>query len=203
MVCAKLAASASRPHPRSTSIAALARTRAVPAASGEAMNRRARPLVIHDIAMPRDVEPAVAQIPDEHVFDIDHLQDCLDGTMADRYAEIPRVEQIVAEEVSAFETWLRGVEIMPVIADLRAKAEHIRPRELVRTLRHLPDLDPETRRHIEHLSESLINKLLHEPTRQLRAEAGNGNAAEYAHTVRHLFGLSLQTPPSTAMDNPE
>lgn len=174
-----------------------------PAMAREAMNGRARPLVFLDIAMPRDVDPAVAEIPGVHVFDIDHLQDCLDGAIADRHAEIPRVEQIVAEEVSAFETWLRGVEIAPVIADLRAKAEHIRQRELVRTLRHLPDLDPETLRHIEHLSESLINKLLHEPTRQLRAEAGNGNAAEYAHTVRRLFGLSLQTPPFTAMDNPE
>lgn len=174
-----------------------------PAMAREAMNGRAGPLVFLDIALPRDVDPAVAEIPGVHVFDIDHLQGCLDGAIAHRYAEIPRVEQIVAEEVAAFEAWLRGVEIASVIADLRAKAEHIRQRELVRTLRHLPALDPETRRHIEHLSESLINKLLHEPTRQLRAEAGNGHAAEYAHTVRRLFGLSPQTPPYTAMDNPE
>lgn len=160
-----------------------------------AMADRASPLVLIDIAVPRDVDPAVGDIPGVHLFDLDHLHARLDGAIAERRNEVPRVETIVAEEAMAFQAWLRGVEILPVIADLRLKAEHIRQRELARALRHLPGLDPETRQHVERLSESLVNKLLHEPTRQLRAVAGNGHAAEYAQTVRRLFGLSPEAPP--------
>lgn len=158
-----------------------------------AMIDRTRPLVLIDIAMPRDVEPAVSGVPGVHLFDLDHLHARLDGAIAERRSEVPRVEAIVAEEVMAFESWLREVDILPVITDLRTKAERIRQRELARALHHLPDLDPETRQHVERLSESLVNKLLHEPTHQLRAEAGNGHAAEFVQTVRRLFGLVAET----------
>jgi len=156
-------------------------------------SRAARPLVFIDIAVPRDVDPAVKDIPGVHVFDIDDLHSRLEGSLADRHNEIPRVEAIIEQEVAGFETWLRGVEVMSVIADLRQKAEAIRQRELERTLHHLPDLDPQTREHIQHLSRSLVNKLLHDPTLRLRAEAQNGHAAEYAATVRYLFGLTADT----------
>jgi glutamyl-tRNA reductase len=159
--------------------------------------RPQRPLVFMDIAVPRDVDPAVKEIPGVHVFDIDDLHSRLDGSIAERQSEIPLVEAIVEQEVANFEAWLRGVEVMPVIADLRQKAEAIRQSEIERTLRHLPDLDPQIREHIQHLSRSLVNKLLHEPTVHLRAEAGNGHAAEYAETVRQLFGLALEPPQST------
>jgi glutamyl-tRNA reductase len=164
------------------------------------MNRMERPLVLIDIAVPRDVHPDVCEIPNVHLFDIDHLHSRLEGAIAERQNEIPRVEAIAAEEVTAFESWLRSVDILPVITALRAKAESIRQRELARTLRRLPDLDPRVREHIEHLSESLINKLLHEPTLRLRAEAGNGQATEYAQTVRHLFGLAAEPPQLTTLD---
>ena len=158
-----------------------------------AMTHRDRPLVLIDIAMPRDVDSAAADAPGVHVFDLDYLHTRLEGAIAERQSEIPRVKAIVAEEVTVFDSWLRGLDILPVISDLRVKAERIRQRELDRTLHHLPDLDPATRQQIERLSESLVNKLLHEPTRQLRAEAGNGHAAEYAQTIRHLFGLATET----------
>ena len=152
-------------------------------------HRQTRPLVLIDIAVPRNVDAAVREIAGAHLFDIDQLYARLENAVNGRQSEIPHVEAIVAQEVSNFEAWSRGIEIMPTITDLRTKAEHIRQRELDRTLRHLPNLDPETRKHIEHLSESLINKLLHEPTRRLRAQAGNDQAAEYAQAVRHLFDL--------------
>ncbi|HET7089928.1 MAG TPA: glutamyl-tRNA reductase, partial [Anaerolineae bacterium] len=165
-----------------------------PALARDVMARRAsRPLIFIDIAVPRDVDPAVKDIPCVHVFDIDDLHARLEGSIAERQNEIPRVEAIIDQEVAGFETWLRGVEVMPVIADLRQKAEAIRQRELERTLRYLPDLDPRTREHIQHLSRALVNKLLHEPTLRLRAEAGNGQAAEYAEAVRHLFGLTSES----------
>jgi glutamyl-tRNA reductase len=167
----------------------------------QAMADRTRPLAVIDIAMPRDVDPAVGDIPGVHLYDLDQLHTRLEGAIAERHSEVPRVEAIVAEEVSGFDAWLRGVDMMPVVADLRAKAEHIRQRELERTLRSLPDLDPETRRHLERFSESLVNKLLHEPTRQLRTEAGNGHAAEYAQAVRHLFGLAVEPVRNTTLED--
>ncbi|HLF27461.1 MAG TPA: glutamyl-tRNA reductase [Anaerolineae bacterium] len=156
----------------------------------DALRTRAdRPLVFIDIAVPRDVDPSVRDIPGAYVFDIDDLQSRLGGAIAERQREVPRVEAIVAQEVAAFAEWLHGIEVMPVIADLRQQAETIRQRELERTLSHLADLDPQTRERIERLSRALVNQLLHEPTLRLRAEASNGHAAAYAEAVRYLFGL--------------
>lgn len=153
--------------------------------------RPTRPLVLMDIAVPRNVAPEANQTPHVHAYDIDDLQTHLTDALAERQQAVPQVESIIAAEVEAFGLWLRGLDIAPLIADLRSKAETIRRTEIERTLRHLPELSPEAQRHIENLTEALVNKLLHEPTTCLRAEAHNGHAAEYAHTVRQLFGLSV------------
>lgn len=96
---------------------------------------------------------------------------------------------IVAAEMRAFDDWLRRLEVAPVIADLRAKAEAIRQAELEKTLRRLAHLGPEERQHIATLSEALVNKLLHEPTSKLKAGAGTSQAAHYAAALRELFVL--------------
>ena len=109
----------------------------------------------------------------------------------EREREIPRVEAIVAQEIQAYAAWLRGTEVAPLIAGLRAKADAIRRAELAKTLRHLPDLDDADRRRIEHLTVSLVNKLLHDPTLRLKDEASHGSATDYAvAAIRHLFALN-------------
>ncbi len=159
-----------------------------------ALGRRPdRPLVLIDIAVPRDIDPAVSQIPNVYCYDIDDLEARLNGSMAERKQEIPRVEAIVAEEAADFLAYLRNLEIIPVISDLHAKADAIRRAEVDKTLRRMKGLSEADRRRIEALSEALVNKLLHDPTRQLKAEAGNGHAAEYAAAVRHLFALNDST----------
>lgn len=153
--------------------------------------RQRRPLVIIDIAVPRDVEPDVAAVPGVHLFDIDDLQENLDEALAARQQEIPKVEAIIAEEVAQLQAEVRALTIKPVIVDLRQKAEAIRQRELERTLRFLgDDVDAETLKHVQHLSRSLVNKLLHEPTTRLRERATDGHATEYEATVRDLFDLN-------------
>lgn len=151
--------------------------------------RPARPLVLIDIAVPRDIDPDVNGIRNVRCYDIDDLETRLNGSLAERRAEVPRVEAIVAEETADFMTWFDSLDLKPVITELRAKADVIRRAEIERTLRHLSHLSDADRQHIEVLTESLVNKLLHEPTRRLKAEAGNGHAAEYAAAVRHLFAL--------------
>ena len=152
-------------------------------------HRPERPLIFIDIAVPRNVDPDVSRLSNVHCYDIDDLQSRLNGALAEREREIPRVEALVAEEASAFMNWLRGLDIAALIAELRVRADTLRRAEVEKTLRHLPRLDEMERQRIETLTESLVNKLLHAPTLRLKAEVGNGHAAEYAAAARYLFAL--------------
>ena len=155
--------------------------------------RPARPLIFVDIAVPRDVDPDVNQLPNVRCYDIDDLAARLNDSLAERQQEVPQVEAIITAEAEAFMAWLKSLEIMPVISDLRAKADAIRRAEIEKTFRHLSHLGETDRKRIEVLTESLVNKLLHDPTLRLKAEATNGHAAEYAAAIRHLFALSNST----------
>ncbi len=159
----------------------------------EAMGARPqRPLVFVDIAVPRNVDPEVSRLPGVYYHDIDDLEAGLNDGLAGRGRERPRVEAIVAEEADAFSAWLARLDIAPLIAELRAKAEAIRRAEVEKTLRHLQHLPENERQHIDALAAALVNKLLHEPTQRLKAVAANGHAADYASTVRDLFALNLE-----------
>ena len=151
--------------------------------------RPTRPLVLIDIAVPRDVEPDARRLPNTHYFDIDDIEAHLNGALAERLQEVPRVEAIVAEETRAFLGWLGSLEITPLIVGLRAKAEAIRRAEVDKTLRRLPQLGEADRRQIETMTEALVNKLLHEPTLRLKTEAGLRQSSEYAAAARYLFAL--------------
>lgn len=149
-----------------------------------------RRLVLVDIAVPRNVEEAVRALPGVHLFNVDDLREGLDAALEARQHAVPQVEAIIAEELERLDQELRRLAVRPLIADFRQRAEAIRRQELARTLRFLgEDLDPETLKHVEHLSRSLVNKLLHEPTLRLREKATNGEAKHYETTVRDLFAL--------------
>ncbi len=162
-----------------------------PERAAAALLRRARrPLVLIDIAVPRDVAPEVARLPGVHYYDIDQLKARLDGALSDREQEVPRVEAILAEEAAAFAEWQRTQSVTPLITTWRARADAIRQAEVDRALRRLPGLGQAERQQIELLTQSLVNKLLHDPTLRLKAEAGAGDAGSYAEAVRHLFALN-------------
>jgi glutamyl-tRNA reductase len=152
--------------------------------------RGGRPLVIVDMAMPRDVAPAAGELPGVHLFDIDSLQSSLDHALEARRQEAPKVEAIIRQELELLETEWRTLAVRPLIVDLRQKAEAIRRRELEKTLRNLRHLEPELLEHVNQLSLSLVNKLLHEPTLRLKEKAVAADPNDYAATVRELFGLS-------------
>jgi glutamyl-tRNA reductase len=160
-----------------------------PLAAAVMAQRPERPLVFIDIAVPRNVDADVATLPKVHYFDVDDLQSRLNGHLAERESQRPRVEAILQGETAEFNAWMAGLAITPLISDLRGKAESIRRAEVERTLNLLSHLSSDDQRHIEALSEALVNKLLHEPTQRLRAVSHNGHAAEYASAVRHLFAL--------------
>jgi glutamyl-tRNA reductase len=160
-----------------------------PALVQEAMaSRPERPLTCIDIAVPRDIDPAVRDLPGLRLFDVDDLTDRVECGMAERRAEIPRVEQIVREQTASFERWRRSTTVEPLLRELRQRADAIRRRELDRALQRLPTLDDAAREQVERLSVSLMNGLLHEPTRRLRDER-SGDSDAYARIARDLFGL--------------
>ncbi len=162
--------------------------------------RQERPLILIDIAVPRDIDPAIRELENVYLFDADELKQSLDEALAARKQQIPAIEAIIAAEIETLTAALRGLAVRPVIVDLRHKAETIRQQELDRTLRYLSHVDSDTLAHIHHFSRALVNKLLHEPTLRLRHKAEDEKAAVYASTVRDLFGLSDPATNATLQD---
>lgn len=154
------------------------------------VQRPNRPLVLIDIAVPRDIDPAVVEVPNVTCHNIDDLLAQFKDGWCNREQEVPKVEAIVAEEVKAFNDWERCASVSPLIADLHAKADTIRRAEVEKTLRHLSHLADSDRRRIELLTISLVNKLLHDPTLHLKNEAANGLDPNTLSTIRHLFALA-------------
>jgi glutamyl-tRNA reductase len=149
-----------------------------------------RPLVVVDLAVPADVEREVGAIAGVRLFDVDDLRAGLDDTMAARLREVPKVEAVVEEEVEDFGRRHRELEVEPLLSELRKQAESIRERELERALGDLGEVDPVVAERMEHLSRTLVKRLLHDPTVRARERAGAGDADVVAEAVRDLFGIS-------------
>jgi glutamyl-tRNA reductase len=150
--------------------------------------RHGRPLFIIDIAVPRDVDPDVMEIPDVILRNMDDLQSQADKNVRERQSEIPRVEMIVDEEVNQFLEWFSSLEAVKTITDLRRQVEQVRQLELNRLFDRL-NLDERERDLVTTMSHRLVNKILHEPTMCLKKETANGNGTAYITTTRHLFSL--------------
>jgi glutamyl-tRNA reductase len=157
----------------------------------EAMaGRTGRPLVVVDLAVPADVDRKAGDVPGVRLFDVDDLRAGLDDAMAARLREVPKVEALVEEEVERFGRRYRELEVEPLLSELRRRAESIRAREVERALADLGDVDPAVAERMEHLSRTLVKRLLHDPTVRARERAGAGDADEVADAVRDLFGIS-------------
>jgi glutamyl-tRNA reductase len=157
--------------------------------------RENRPLVIIDIAVPRDVEETVRELPGVQYYDIDDLQSVVDTNMELRKAAVPQVETIIQQEMARFAEWYRSRQVTPVIKTLREWAQSIADDELVQTLNRLSDADERTRQIVSRMAHRLVNRLLHAPTSRLRIQASEGNGYGYAHAVRELFALDdLEVP---------
>ena len=153
------------------------------------MKRYGRPLFFIDIAVPRNVDPAVAQLPHVYLYDIDDLHTITDESLAERRREVPKVEAIIAEEAKKYLAWLRMQSVVPTLRELRSKAEMIAKEELQKTLTRLPHLSESERRIIAAMTHSIVQKILHEPTVRLKEYASNGHS-EYSEALRELFGLN-------------
>ncbi len=151
--------------------------------------RRGRPLCMLDLAVPRDVDPAIAQLENVFLYDIDDLQTVAAQATARRRDEVPAAERIVEEETDLFWAWYGGLGVVPVIKEFRGRMEAMRAAEVERALRQLDHLAPEDRARIEQLSQALLNKFLHQPTVALKAAAEEGRGYGLLEALRRLFGL--------------
>lgn len=157
----------------------------------QALSRRdGRPLIILDLAVPRDVEAEAGTLPGVLLYDIDRLQNAVGANRAQREAAIPQVEAIIQQETDDFVCWLRGRQVVPVLVELRRKAQEIAAAEVERALRRLDDPDPRVEQIMGLLAHRIVSKLLHEPTVRLKLEAANGNGILYADALRELFALA-------------
>ena len=152
-------------------------------------SRPDRPLVIIDIALPRDVETGVEQIAGVHLYNLDDLQSQVADNLQARQNEIPKVEGIIAEEVDEFMRWYHSLKVVPTITTFRRQMDEIRDQELQRTLNRLDGLDEREQEIVAELSHRLLNKFLHHPTVRLRAAAANGNGIRYTTALHELFAL--------------
>ena len=151
--------------------------------------RRGRALLFVDLAVPRDVDPALAAFDGCFVYDVDDLEAVVTASLAGRRAEAVRAERIVAVEAERFREWQLSLTVVPAITSLRARAEAIRSAELARVESRLGRL-PESERHVvEAVTAQIVNKLLHLPTVRMKEAAITADGVVYADVVRHLFGL--------------
>jgi glutamyl-tRNA reductase len=155
--------------------------------------RRERPVFFVDIAVPRDLDPAINDLAGCYLYDIDDLQRVVTESVEGRTEETDRAEAIVAYEAEQFRAWQRSRDVVPAITSLRELAETIRAQELARAEPSLGALSPRERRAVESLTTQIVNKLLHLPTVRLKeaaaAPTGAVDGVHYAEAVRHLFGL--------------
>ena len=148
-----------------------------------------RPLLLVDLAVPRDVDPAVAGLPGCTVRNVDDLESVAASSLDRRMRELPRAEAIVAEEAARFVQRQRELSAAPAIASLHRRAEEIRAAELARASGRLASLSPTERRSVESLTAQIVAKLLHAPTIRAK-EAARRDENMYADALLHLFALN-------------
>ncbi len=151
--------------------------------------RPERPLCVIDLAVPRDVEPAVGDLPGVELHDIDALESVVSRNRAARAGEAVQGEEIIAVEADRFRRWLASLDVVPAITGLRDRAEAIRMSELLRYEGRWESLSQRDRELVERLTRSIVRKLLHEPTVRLRDGALDREGRDLAAAVHELFDL--------------
>ena len=152
------------------------------------VGRRGRPLFLIDIAVPRDIAPDAGRVAGVFLYDLDDVKKVAEANLRERRKEASAAEAILDHEVREFLEWRRSLEVVPLLVELRRRADEIRKAEVEKARRRLGPLTPEQESAIEAATTAIVNKLLHGPTVHLKRLAGNGQA-EHVGLIRKLFGL--------------
>lgn len=161
----------------------LTREKLLPVLSG-----RRRPLLMIDIAVPRDIDPKLAKAPNVFLYNIDELEALVNLNVRRRMEEVPRAAAIVDDEVEQFQQWFSSLDVVPTIQELEQRLRAMQQAEVERYLRKVP---PEAREHMQELARTLCNKILHDPIVYLKQLAGRNGSADLSalQTLREIFRL--------------
>ena len=160
-----------------------------------AASRMGRPLVMIDLAVPRDIEPSVRDCPGIALYDMDDLQREVARNLSSRRAEAEEALVIVREEVARFGEWLDSLDVVPTISALRRRGDEIVEQVLRENDSRWESLSEADRERVATLASAVVSRLLHEPTRILRGAAGEGTSYRYVHALHELFGLEAALAP--------
>jgi glutamyl-tRNA reductase len=166
-------------------------------------SRGGRPLLLVDIAVPRDVEPECREIDGVSLHDIDDVQQIVERNAGSRETEARRAEPILAAELDRFERWLASLEVVPTIASLRERADEVVRRVLAENDGRWESLGEGDRKRLNAMSKAIAARLLHEPTLRMKRSAGSDDAYLYVSALRELFGLDSETEPEGEADGAE
>jgi glutamyl-tRNA reductase len=160
-----------------------------------AASRMGRPLVMIDLAVPRDIEPSVRDCPGIALYDMDDLQAEVARNLSGRQAEADEARVLVREDVVRFEEWLESLDVVPTISALRQRGDEIVEQVLRENESRWESLSDADRERLATMASAVVSRLLHEPTRRLRGAAGEGSSYRYVHALHELFGLEAALAP--------
>jgi glutamyl-tRNA reductase len=157
--------------------------------------RQGRPLLLVDIAVPRDVDPACRELPGVSVHDVDDVQAIVERNASVREAEARDAERILEAELARFQRWLSTLEVVPTVAALRERGEEIVRRALAENESRWESLSPADRERLEAMANAIVSRMLHEPTLRMKRSADDEDTYAYVHAMRELFGLDPGAEP--------
>ena len=162
--------------------------------------RSGRPLLLIDLAVPRDIHPECRRLEGVTVHDMDDLQTLVERNASGREAEARQAESVLRAEIARFERWLGSQDVVPTVASLRERAGEIVQRVLDENESRWESLTPADRQRVQAMARAIASRLLHEPTLRLKRSSGEEEAYVYASVLRELFGLDAPTAPSEGED---
>jgi glutamyl-tRNA reductase len=157
--------------------------------------RQERPLLLIDLAVPRDIDPGCREIPGVSLHDVDDVQAIAERNASGRESEARRAERILEAELTRFERWLAGQEVTPTVAALRERADEIVERVLAENETRWESLSEADRERVQMMAKAIASRLLHEPTLRIKAAADRDDSYLQVSALRELFGLDAGTEP--------
>jgi glutamyl-tRNA reductase len=151
--------------------------------------RKNKPIFFIDIAVPRDIEPEVNDLENVYLYDIDDLESVVNANIKEREKEAESAMGIITSEVVKFNNWVVALDAVPTIVEMRNRAENIRRREMDKTFKKMQHLSPEDQSAIDRMTSTIINKILHKPTVNLKKQTQSQEGHVYLKAIRHLFHL--------------
>lgn len=160
--------------------------------SGILHKRRSRPLFMIDIAVPRDLDPAIGDMPNVFLYDIDNLQSLVNSHLEERRKAAVKIEEMIEHEIAAFQAWTKTLGVSPVIQALQSKAASIHEETMESLLKKLPDLDERELKVIRKLTKSMLNQMMRDPIIRIKEMAAERRGEEALDTFSQIFALEEQ-----------